>query len=81
MMVREAAYANGDKNQRPVGSAVVRKHQEDGTTVGSYQPDRRPATIKYELEFNDGARECVRKLGEEPASLWSRGGEIAPGRT
>jgi hypothetical protein len=41
----------------PVGSAGVRKHQEDRTTIGSNQLDRRRGAKSNELEFNNGATE------------------------
>jgi hypothetical protein len=37
---------------------VGRKHNADGSVVGSYHPDRRLDTRQYEVEFDDGAREA-----------------------
>ena len=47
-----------ENHERPVGRVVGRKHNADGSTVGSYHPDQRLDTRQYEVEFNDGAREA-----------------------
>jgi hypothetical protein len=47
-----------ENHERPVGRVVGRKHNADGSTVGSYHPDRRLDTRQYEVEFDDGAREA-----------------------
>jgi hypothetical protein len=47
-----------ENHERPVGRVVGRKHNADGSIVGSYHTDRILDTRQYEVEFDDGAREA-----------------------
>jgi hypothetical protein len=52
------AGQDGSHEERPVGKVVGRKHNADGSLVGSYHPDKRLDTRQYEVEFTDGMREA-----------------------
>ena len=47
-----------ENHDRPVGCVLGRKHDADGSSVGSYHLDLRLDTRQYEVEFDDGAREA-----------------------
>ncbi len=47
-----------ENHDRPVGCVLGRKHDADGSSVGSYHLDLRVDTRQYKVEFDDGAREA-----------------------